>query len=890
MMESEERAQYALFAVRLLERCVTMRKMTLVAIAAVVVAALLPGQVMCEGGSGEQVFYRMLGSETNAPLLPKTRTVCACEGEERTRSTGMADSGFTEYPFCSGKASYTFAENYAYFPRIASDLPVAPGRVNTGDILIDHVYEPDGCVWGWSAKEFIQTFTATGRELVSVTLLVASEPGVFRAALLEGGPAGRQVGPARTFHSGHSMETGVARWKAEEAMLASGATYAIRLWREDGQPWKPYLHSTGNVYGGGLLYVDGVARPESDLAAWIIEEPADLSRAVVEDTDGDGWVYDAAGVVFLPRTPNVRLISVAIAPAERRICDMVLRVKTTEESPRVLAGPKRCVSGADREGVQRAHFLFASDELKVVLGDRYCIEVFTIPYKSPLPDPKDIEILQRDIQARVYGEPQPGALPAIGNLTSRFDEENDLQLSWVTSFPCPVQAEARRVGSSDREVFDVDAGAKELAIPKPWPGHDYDFWLRTVGPTGLVWKTPVYRVRVPKGPHPPPPPYLYPDHPEAFVKLAPPPLPKPPEWGVLRFRDEVAVANPDFEDGLQGWTADPEGIVYAAGEEHGISPPIGRKMAGWSNVAGEKRDQVFEESVLYQRVATKPGHHYILSARVHTSVAKGLPRGDTRVRLFADPEGQMDWGDRNSSQWYWTDGRWLRFQHRWVAAGDVSTIGFGFFRWRDLERASAYVDHVRVFDLGPAAKTPLDPPAQGKGIRTIVLSAPRSEATERTEAELSAPPGHVITGIGARAAGDNVTTMRIRVSPLLPDGRLGEPEEMLAGWEADAGLEANIDLPEGFVATGFGARIAPEWDVKTFAVWGRPLLPDGTLGEEKEFRAGIEPNGGLERRVRLEGNRVLISAGLRCSFNDVAGINARSAELHRTATARKRSE
>ena len=108
---------------------------------------------------------------------------------------------------------------------------------------------------------------------------------------------------------------------------------------------------------------------------------------------------------------------------------------------------------------------------------------------------------------------------------------------------------------------------------------------------------------------------------------------------------------------------------------------------------------------------------------------------------------------------------------------------------------------------------------------------------------------------------------------------------LLAGWEPDAGLEADIDLPDGYVATGFGARIAPEWDVKTLALWGRPLMPDGSFGAEKEFRGGIQPEGGLEAQVRLEDGRVLSSAGLRCSLNDVKGIRATSVRLIATAAA-----
>ena len=68
----------------------------------------------------------------------------------------------------------------------------------------------------------------------------------------------------------------------------------------------------------------------------------------------------------------------------------------------------------------------------------------------------------------------------------------------------------------------------------------------------------------------------------------------------------------------------------------------------------------------------------------------------------------------------------------------------------------------------------------------------------------------------------------------------------------DAGLEAKIELPPGYVVTGFGARAAPEWDVKGLVVWARPLAPDGALGDEKEFRGGKEPLKGPEKAVRAE--------------------------------------
>ena len=113
--------------------------------------------------------------------------------------------------------------------------------------------------------------------------------------------------------------------------------------------------------------------------------------------------------------------------------------------------------------------------------------------------------------------------------------------------------------------------------------------------------------------------------------------------------------------------------------------------------------------------------------------------------------------------------------------------------------------------------------------------------------------------------------------------RSGMPGFRSPGWEPDAGLEARIELPAGYVATGFGAGIAPEWDVKRFGVWGRPLLPDGTLGEEKLFRGGGDLKSGFEKAVRLDKGRVLTAAGLNCMFNDANGIRGTSARLSRAS-------
>ena len=91
--------------------------------------------------------------------------------------------------------------------------------------------------------------------------------------------------------------------------------------------------------------------------------------------------------------------------------------------------------------------------------------------------------------------------------------------------------------------------------------------------------------------------------------------------------------------------------------------------------------------------------------------------------------------------------------------------------------------------------------------------------------------------VGARAHHDNITTMWLRVQPIMPDGRLGEAEQIRGGWEPDCRLEAQVLLPPPYVATGFGAGVAPEWDVKRLRVWARPLAAGGLLVTKSNVRS-----------------------------------------------------
>jgi hypothetical protein len=870
------------------------------------VATMLPGLTHAEEAKrqrprGVQLFYRMVGSQSNAPILPKTESVWTQDRDFRTGNTGMADEGFTEYPFCHGVMDFTFAEHGAIYPRLISGAQADESIVNNADMVIDHVYEPDGCVWGLQAQEFVQTYTATQTELVSIVLMVASEPGKFRAALIEGGPGGRQIGPAKAFYSGSSMEYGIARWSAGQAPTVPGRTYGIRMWREDGKSWTPFLHSRGNAYDGGLVYTDGKPHPESDLALWITEQPDDFVRALPDNADEDGWAYNAEAGSFIARTPNIQLITVSASPFKIYCGAMACYVY--DDDGKLVAGPKAAVVCGPVGGAHTTHFMWDKDEFPTEIGARYHVKAHMYKHvehgdlEKELEAEGEVTFAKRDYRIWAYGSTEPGATSAIYNLKTDLSVEGTLKISFSQTIPAPttiiLKGDGLEGAGPKTMKIELEPGVTEVATTKPWQGHTYTMSMTTTGPTGRIWRTPLYRIRLPRAEDNIQP-IEQPVYPKCFVTIAPPVIASGAPAGPIRYEKLVELTNGGFEDGLKGWMAKPDGIIDAPNvgwtaeseaKELGADTKWGDRMAGITHAAVEDRQQVFQKSFLTQTIATTPGHTYLLTGMIYTD-AQGGPRGDTRVRLTADPAGGNELEGNNCSQWYWTDADWLRVTHQFVAEADQATVGFSFFRWRDIDAAMAYVDEVHVYDLGAAPAAVDDPAAFQKGAKPkFALTEPATDADDKVEAFVQAPPGHVITGIGARAHRDNITTMWIQVRPLMPDGSLGEPEEIRDGWEPDNHLEAQVILPDGYVATGFGAGIAPEWDVKRFGVFARPLNKDGTLGEEKLFQGGIDTKSGFEKNVKLDGNRVLTGAGLNCNFNDVNGIKGTSAKLTKTAEA-----
>ena len=281
---------------------------------------------------------------------------------------------------------------------------------------------------------------------------------------------------------------------------------------------------------------------------------------------------------------------------------------------------------------------------------------------------------------------------------------------------------------------------------------------------------------------------------------------------------------------------------------------------------------------IYQQVAgVAPG--IVCRAQVwHYTFRTG--NGEMRNRIGIDPYGGTD---SSSSNVIWSlavhsDGQWSRIEIDATASASTITVFLQF------QQSGSSGFAINYFDLVELIPNPPPPSPCTDGTSSVTLSDRRIDWDDgNLEAQYTVPQGYVITGIGARGSAENVSTMVVEQAPLFTDGSLGQPETVRFGWEPDGPIEACILLPDCYVAVGYGARAAGEYDIFTLAVWARPICMDGTLGAVEEFRAGVEPDHSLEKEFLAEPGRVLTGVGLGMSYSDINRIYAET-DLHSVST------
>jgi hypothetical protein len=169
------------------------------------------------------------------------------------------------------------------------DLPYR-GKVSRG-IYFQNQGTCSGC--DLFAPFLAQTFIAPSD--VGFIKFAAAMPNVgdvtMRFSILEGGPTGPQIGPSVTAYLEWGGEMIGAEWAGDGVPVEPGATYALRIERDDGLG--VYLYATdANPYPDGMAYTATTARPGWDLFATIrgrtvaVDTAVGTIAGVVEDGDG----------------------------------------------------------------------------------------------------------------------------------------------------------------------------------------------------------------------------------------------------------------------------------------------------------------------------------------------------------------------------------------------------------------------------------------------------------------------------------------------------------------------------------------------------------------------------------------------------------------------------
>jgi hypothetical protein len=661
--------------------------------------------------------WRSLGYWSNDAPHVKVKCFLGADGTSSVGETGQAEQGWHELHPLPGPQTATFEENGDAYPTIAGPVVVGhkPEEWAVFDIPIYWTYESDNLVWGQSFTRMGQTFKATGCELDKVSVQLPHEVDDLVAVVREGGPSGEQIGPVARFIEGPEGDGTrfgwyIARWKPGDIPLRKGQVYYIELYRRSGKPFTVRMHSTGDVYPDGCAYFEGIKEVCSDLGLFISEARADMLRSPVLDADEDNWVRNVTGVYFKARTANIRAIFAQIMFENTPFhIDAVFRVyKVNADGSLSRVGIEKVGYNYTKPGT--AHYVaavYAAHEMPLEIGQIYFVEI--VPRDKELPSDESL-LPKRDLNVRIYGETVAGMTPVIYNQHITSITSNSIKLKWEGTKDCDTLI---FYGSSPYKldkVIRIPKGVQEAEIKGLRPAQTISFRIVKSTKAGGKFETPVYQARTldQNGKPVNDPPLLAPPKHEflsmciGFLNLAvmdrihQPPVPK------VKDGKKVQIVNPGFKDGLLGWHV--KGMNNVSITDR--ASVEGNSSAGWDLSFSRHEGDYDRRDLVYQTVKVKPGKTYILSASLYTRQEghddnwySRFNWGDVKVRLVCDPSGGTNFTGHNSTQWFRTDGRWLRFAKKWKAESDVMTIGVEFYRRTDWPRVVALVDDIELVEV-----------------------------------------------------------------------------------------------------------------------------------------------------------------------------------------------
>lgn len=624
--------------------------------------------------------WRQVGVLSSAETVS---TLGSWAGDANGPGTEFAtcENGLRVVTAASGAMVVATTDRHNAWPVITA--PVTVGSGATFDLPVRWVYETDNLVSSQPFTEFGQTFVATGNELERISFFTAADPGDFDIVIRKEGPKGDQVGStcsvANEALSPGGARGGTAAWKPGEVPLEAGKTYYVGIKSRSAKPFSFCLHSTGDAYLGGVAWFNGIPQPNSDLGLLItLQNDTAVKSPVLFPTDNTGWVRHGRGVYFKAQSANVRAAYIELqANNLPKKLDVLIRCsKLNSDSTLVRVGPDKLCGAIADCGVFHAAAVYGPNELPVVPGQTYYLEVIAKGAGSGDPGaaPEDGQAPKLDLRVGIYGEKTPGMTPVIYNQQVKSVTETSVGLSWDGTPGAKARIDYGLSPYDLRFSIDVPKDVTTTEIHPIRPGTTFYFRMTSDTDSGGRFETPVYVARTLDSDGKPVENPPLPKNPDGFMPLAPMDYlieqPAPPAKGVA----PVDMPDGDFARGLTGWTVSPDKSAEP-------KPASGSEKASVA-VSGE--------STIYQVVGVRPGRTYILSAELNTDPAEN----GAWARLVFDPKGGVDFAGLNSTQWYRTGGRWMRFWQPWKAESKQVTIGVGF------TRGKCEVRNVELFEVG----------------------------------------------------------------------------------------------------------------------------------------------------------------------------------------------
>jgi len=467
-----------------------MQRMT-----ATTAVALLSSAAALAGGQLRGNIFLCDGRDASVPVMV---AIQGGEAQSVIKMWSFYDYRYTDIP--PGSYCLFSPDSWSKMPFWIDGIEVTEGQTTVRDVTVGGLINIHDSKEPWPddwAREFGQTFIATGTSVTQASVRVAAIDRDLHVSVLEGGPLGAEIGPYRHTYLQRDEE-GEVYWRSGEVPTVPGKRYYLKFVNPWGAKCQLYAAKPDRLtYPYGTAWADGVAYPECDLYTYIVCD-ADGLRATVVPIDYDGEV-NVSGSQYCAQTFVARggMVVGAMCPlwgGELTAVRVSVREGGAEGSQ---VGPAKTLSSAD-SGTARV--AWRAGEVPTVAGATYALRAEPVPPGTAFLTKKLVEqhdgdmwldgvvVADGDLYCKVYE--YDGFEPlVIQNIRAIPAGPDSLTVSWTTDALAMSQVEhspATGIAPSLTELDEALVTDHSVTIAGLQPDVAYEFVCKSYAP-GRRW-------------------------------------------------------------------------------------------------------------------------------------------------------------------------------------------------------------------------------------------------------------------------------------------------------------------------------------------------------------------------------------------------------------------